>query len=147
MAKTREVNKTQTVRDYVKANPKATNKEISEALGKEGIKISPNHVANIKATIRARRRAKKQAAAKPAAAVPAIPAVAGTLAPAAERPTKPGETITLEQVKKVAHTVRAIGGFERLNELLGIIKEVGGLKKFKDLLEAMAVTATDDIPF
>jgi trehalose-6-phosphate synthase len=47
-------------------------------------------------------------------------------------------TVTFEQVKAVAQTVKVIGGFDRLNELLGLIREVGGLKKFKDLLEAMS---------
>jgi hypothetical protein len=37
--------------------------------------------------------------------------------------------------------------FTRLNDLLGLIKEVGGTKKFKDLLEAMSVPETDAIPF
>ena len=47
----------------------------------------------------------------------------------------------------MTRTVNAIGGFARLNEVLGLIKEVGGLKKFKDLLEAMSLPEVDDIPF
>ena len=43
--------------------------------------------------------------------------------------------------------VRAIGGFARLNELLGLIKEVGGLRKMKELLGAMSVPEADKIPF
>ena len=43
--------------------------------------------------------------------------------------------------------VKAIGGFTCLNELLGLIKEVGGLRKMKVLLEAMSVPETDKIPF
>ena len=35
--------------------------------------------------------------------------------------------------------VRTIGGFRCLREMLGVIRELGGLKKFKDLLEAMEV--------
>jgi hypothetical protein len=46
--------------------------------------------------------------------------------------------ITFEQVKAVAQTVKVVGGLDRLNELLGLVREVGGLKKFKDLLEAMS---------
>ena len=60
---------------------------------------------------------------------------------------KPASTVTLEHVKAVAKTVKAIGGFDRLNELLGVIKEVGGMKRFKDLMEAMAVPETDEIPY
>jgi hypothetical protein len=38
-------------------------------------------------------------------------------------------------------------GSVRLYELLGLIKDVGGLKKFKDLVEAISGTETDAIPF
>ena len=34
-----------------------------------------------------------------------------------------------------------------MTEVLAVIKEMGGVKKFKDLAEAMTVTGTDDIPF
>ena len=60
---------------------------------------------------------------------------------------KAGDTVTLEQIRAVAQTVKTIGGFNRLNELLGLVKEVGGVKKFKDLLEAMSVSEVDQIPF
>jgi hypothetical protein len=60
---------------------------------------------------------------------------------------KAGDTVTLEQIRAVAQMVRTIGGFHRLNELLGLVKEVGGVKKFKDLLEAMSVSEVDQIPF
>jgi hypothetical protein len=64
-----------------------------------------------------------------------------------EKTAKAVATVTLEHVKAVALTVKSLGGFARLNELLGLIKEVGGVKKFKDLLEAMSVPETDDIKF
>jgi uncharacterized Zn finger protein (UPF0148 family) len=65
----------------------------------------------------------------------------------AEKPVKAGDTITIEQVKAVAKTIGTIGGFARLNELLGLIREVGGMKKFKDLLEAMSAAEAAPIPF
>ncbi len=52
---------------------------------------------------------------------------------------KPGHAITIEQIKAVSQMVQSIGGFRRLHEMLSVIKEVGGVKKFKDLLDAMAV--------
>lgn len=60
---------------------------------------------------------------------------------------KKADTVTFEQVRAVTQTVKAIGGFARLDELLGLIKEIGGLKKFKGLLEALSVPETNDIPF
>ncbi|MGA2063312.1 MAG: hypothetical protein ABSG67_22810 [Thermoguttaceae bacterium] len=126
MAKKQKVNKTQTVRGYLKVHPKAMSGEIAAALKKQGIKITPKHVANIKAKINKARTVKKLAKQKAAPVTePAAPV------------EKAANTVTVEQVKAVAQTIKAIGGFDRLNELLGLIREVGGLRRFKDLLDAM----------
>lgn len=138
MAKKQKVNKTQAVRDYLKTHPKAMSGEIATALTKQGIKINAGHVANIKTQINKARTVKR--AAKKQAVEVAVPAVVETT-------VKAGATVTLEHVKAVALTVKTLGGPVRLYELLGLIKEVGGLKKFKDLLEAISGTDTDAIPF
>ncbi len=75
--------------------------------------------------------------AAPAAVTPAV----------VEKPTKPADTITLDQVKKVAQTVKGMGGFQRMIEVMDVIKEAGGVKKFKDLAEAMTVTEPDVVVF
>jgi threonine aldolase len=137
MAKKQAVSKTQAVRDYLKAHPGAMSKEIAAALTKQGIKINAGHVANIKTKIN-KEVATKKTAKKPAATA-VVPAIV-------EKPTN-GGTITLEQVKKVAHTIKTLGGFQHVIEVLEVIKELGGVKKFKDLAEAMTVPDTDDIPF
>ena len=142
MAKKQKVNKTQAVRDYLKAHPKAMSGEIAAALTKQGVKITAGHVANIKTKINKDRTTKKTAKAKAVAIVPASPAIAEP-----EKTTKATATVTLEHVKAVALTVKTLGGSVRLYELLGLIKDVGGLKKFKDLLEAISGTETDAIPF
>jgi rubredoxin len=60
-------------------------------------------------------------------------------APAAvEKPAKNGNVVSLEQIRKVAATVKAMGGFQRMTEVLEVVKEAGGVKKFKDLAEAIA---------
>jgi threonine aldolase len=139
MVKKQKVNKTQAVRDYMKDHPKAMSGEIAAALNKKGIKITPSYVANVKTIINKARTAKK-AAKQQAAVEVAAPAVV-------EKPTKAGDTITLDQVKKVAQTIKAIGGFQRVTEVLEVIRELGGVRKFKDLAEAMSATETDVIPF
>ena len=55
-----------------------------------------------------------------------------------EKPTKVGDAITIAQVRAVAELVTLVGGFDRCHELLGVIRDVGGLKRMKDLLEALA---------
>jgi hypothetical protein len=85
----------------------------------------------------------KATKAVPAAKPAAKPAVVVEV-PA---PAKPNGTITLEQIKKVAATVKALGGFQKMTEVLAVIKEAGGVKKFKDLAEAMQGPAEDVVPF
>jgi len=143
MAKKPKINKTQAVRDYLKAHPGAMSSAIAAALTKQGIKINAGHVANIKTKINKEVAAKK-ATKKPAAVVAATPAAPVVVA---EKPTTNGGTITLEQVKKVALTIKTIGGYQRLLEVLEVIKESGGVKKFKELAEVMTVPETDCIPF
>jgi len=126
-----QVNKTQAVRDYLKDHSGAMSGEIATALTKQGIDITPRHVSAIQSKIN-----KTGTAKKPAVVEVAAPAVV-------EKPTTNGGTITLEQVKKVAQTIKTIGGYERVIEVLDVIKASGGVKKFKDLAEAM----TDVVSF
>ena len=80
MATKQAVNKMQAVLDYLKAHPAAMCKEIAEALEKQGIKITLNHIATIKA------RAYETAAPL----------------------RKPTEPLTLDQLKKVAQALKRI---------------------------------------
>ena len=69
----------------------------------------------------------------------AAPKAASAVVAAPEPPAKPANTVTIEQIRAVSQMVKTTGGFGRLHEMLSLIKEVGGVKKFKDLLEAMEV--------
>ena len=74
MAKNEKVNKTHAVKEYLKANRKAKNQEVVDALAKKGIKISANYVANIKATSNKRRRAMRKVVAKGGIGIPEVKA-------------------------------------------------------------------------
>ena len=126
------------VRDYLKANPGVGNTEVAKSLTKSGIKVSPNYVATIKSKLKVRRAVKKAAKA----VAPESP-----VAEANEKPTKPGDAITIEQIKAVGQMVKSVGGFGRFREMLDVVRQVGGLKRLRDLLDAMSVTETDVIPF
>ena len=58
-----EVSKSEAIRNYYKANPKAKTSEVIEALGKEGIKVSVSLVTTVKAKRKRRRKAVKQVVA------------------------------------------------------------------------------------
>jgi hypothetical protein len=64
MTEKKSTNKSQMVRDYLKANPAASNKEVSDALAQEGLKVSPQHVATIKANSKMRKKTVKTAVRK-----------------------------------------------------------------------------------
>jgi hypothetical protein len=89
MAK-KEVNKAQAVREYLRANHKAKNQEVVDALAKQGITITANYVGNIKATHNKRRRAVRKVVAKRGVGIPEVKAalaflkVTGTVAAATQ---------------------------------------------------------------
>jgi hypothetical protein len=79
MAKNEKVNKTQAVREFLKANPKAKNQAVVEALAKKGIAITTNYVGNIKATHNRRRRAQRKVVAKGGVGIPEVKAALALL--------------------------------------------------------------------
>jgi hypothetical protein len=74
MVKKERANKTQAVKEYLKANHKAKNQEVVDALAKKGIEISANYVSNIKATHNKRRRAVRKVVAKRGVGIPEVKA-------------------------------------------------------------------------
>ena len=62
MAKKPEVNKSQAIRDYYTANPKAKSPEVVEALANDGITVTANLVNMVKSKHNKRHKAKKAVA-------------------------------------------------------------------------------------
>ena len=121
-----------------RANPTPCQKKSWRHWPKKGIEVSRVLVSTVKTKLN-KTGTPKKAAKTAAAAVATVPAVV-------EKPSN-GSTITLEQVKKVAHTINTLGGIQRVTEVLAVIKELGGVKKFRELADAMTVTVANDIPF
>jgi hypothetical protein len=69
-----EVTKTQAVQEFLKANKKATNSEVVDALATQGISITSNYVGNIKSTKNKRRRAMRTVVAKSGIGIPEVKA-------------------------------------------------------------------------
>jgi hypothetical protein len=104
MAKRKGVNKSQAIRDMLAANPKAKVKDIVDAMGKKGLKVSPNLVYFLKAKGKAKRRkAKRQKAVAASRAAGHIDAVG--------------------LVMDVRHLAVKAGGMKRLKELVDILVE------------------------
>ena len=90
MATKQTVRKTQAVRDYLDAHPGAGCREIATALDNQGIKITLNHVATIKAVMYETAETAADTAIRPAVEKPAT------------------DTLTREQVKMIAQAIRRI---------------------------------------
>jgi hypothetical protein len=74
MAKEQVTSKSHAVRTYLKAHRKATNKEVSDALAKQGVAVSPNHVANIKTKSRTRHKAARAVVSRRGLGIPEVKA-------------------------------------------------------------------------
>ena len=101
MAKRNDVNKSQAVREYLKANRKAKNQEVVNALAQQGITITANYVGNIKATSNKRRRAMRTVAAKGGIGIPEVKAALAFL-------KITGTVAAATQALKVAQEIREI---------------------------------------
>ena len=167
MAKKREVNKAKAVRDYLESQPDAMSGEVAKALNKQGIDMTFCHVSAIysklnktnklkpgqkrcpkKGSGRSQVRERKPARSAVTSSTergskPLLPVAAPPAPAAIATPTKPNGTITLEQIKKVTVMVKALGGFQKMTEVLAVIKEAGGVKKFKELAEAIECPEPD----
>ncbi len=138
------VNTTQVVLDYLKANPGALSEEIAAARRRQRLKGPPAHAAGINSQgTKTRRRTAKPAVKKRATTGAAVPLSSAV----AEKPAKAGDAVTLDQVKKVARAIHAMGGIQRVSSVLAVIRELGGVKKFADLAEAMSATAAEANPY
>ncbi len=104
MAK-KAVNKAQSVRDYLKAHPGTANKEVAEALTKQGIKISANHVANIKSKM-AVSKGKRKRRSKAATAMS----------------TKSG--VGVHEIKAAFVLLKQCGGVESAKKALDAAREI-----------------------
>jgi hypothetical protein len=79
MAKTQGPSKAQADRNYLKTHHKATNKEVSEALAKQKVAVSPNHVANIKAKTKTRHKAARAVVSRRGLGIPEVKAALALL--------------------------------------------------------------------
>ncbi len=68
------MNKSQAIRDYLKANKQAKAQEVVDALAQQGIETTVNYVMNLKSKRKTRRRAVKQVVAEGVVGIPEIKA-------------------------------------------------------------------------
>jgi hypothetical protein len=112
MAKAKGKNRSQSIRDYLTANPEAKAKEVVEALGKNGIKVNDGLVYAVKGGMKEKKRRKKQVA-KAAMAAVATPSSNG----------QASKTDALTMIREVKALAQKAGGYAKLKELVDALAE------------------------
>ncbi|TWT33966.1 hypothetical protein KOR34_38020 [Posidoniimonas corsicana] len=110
MAK-RKVNKSESVRSYMAKNPKAGPSAVSEALGKQGVKVTPQQVSTIKANAKKKTSAKR----KPA----------GGRKRAASKSSANG-SFRVQDLLSAKDFAESVGGVEKAKSLLAALEELRG---------------------
>src|SRR5271154_1385382 len=110
MAKAKtEVNRSQSIREFLTANPTAKAKEVVEALGKTGVKVNEGLVYAVKGGMAERKKRKKRVAkAAMAAHSPETPAV---------------KADALTMIREVKALAAKSGGYKKLMELVAALAE------------------------
>jgi hypothetical protein len=119
--KLRAKSKSGIVRDYLKRRPDAGPTEVSAALKKKGISISPAHVSNVKATLR---KAGESAAATSGAKTLA-PVANGHIGRRSRKPARQG-ALSLSSLLEARKFAEKVGGLDRANELLDALMKLRG---------------------
>jgi hypothetical protein len=112
MARTKGVNKSQAVRDYLNENPKAKAKEVVKALAGSGITVNDGLVYSVKGGMKERKKRKARVvkAAKAASA-------------AASSNAAVSKTDAITMIREVKALAEKAGGYEKLKELVDALAQ------------------------
>ena len=112
MAEKPEINRSQAIRDYFTANPKAKAQEVVDALAKQGITVSAGLVRIIKSKHnqkQAAKRAAKKAAKAPATSHPTAEAPVKAKQPEGNKTQAVREYLKAHKRAKTSEVVKALG--------------------------------------
>ena len=110
--------------------------EIATELNKQGVKVTPNYVSSVKTKLK---KTHKTKTAKQPAVIETFRAGGCIDAESWHHQRGAGQ--------KVSQLMKTLGGFPRVVEVLDVVRELGGVKKFKELAAAISGTEPNDMPF
>ena len=112
MPRTKGKNISQSIRDYLTANPDSKAKEVVEALGKNGIKTNEGLVYAVKGGMKEKKRRKKRVARAAMAA-----------ASKSSSNGRASKTDAITMIREVKALAEKAGGYEKLKELVDALAE------------------------
>jgi hypothetical protein len=108
MARTKGSNRSQSIREFLTANPDSKAKEVVEALAKTGIKVNEGLVYAVKGAMKEKSKRKKRVA---------------KAAMAASKNGQAGKTDAITMIREVKSLAEKAGGYEKLKELVDALSE------------------------
>lgn len=118
MARTKGVNKSQVVREYLEANPDAKAKEVVKGLAKNKIKVTQSLVYSVIGGMKEKKR-RKARVVKAARAATNVATSNGAVSHGAA--SKHADALTM--IREVKAMAVMAGGFEKLKELVDALAE------------------------
>jgi hypothetical protein len=112
MAKSKGKSRSQSIRDYLTANPDSKAKEVVDALAKNGINTNEGLVYAVKGSMKEKKRRKKRVA-KAAMAAASKPSSNG----------KASKTDAITMIREVKALAEKAGGYAKLKELVDALSE------------------------
>jgi hypothetical protein len=112
MARTKGKNKSQSIREFLTANPESKAKEVVTALGKTGVKVNEGLVYAVKGSMKERKRRKKKVAKA---------AMAATSTASSNGQASKADALTM--ILEVRALAKKAGGFAQLKGLVDALAE------------------------
>lgn len=112
------VSKSQAIRDYCEANPKAKPKEVAEALATQGLVVTPQFVSTIRSN--AKRKKTTRRPGRPAGSTSTKRAARPAQATAA----KGKEDVSIDSLLKAKKIVQEMGGVEDAKKALDALSKL-----------------------
>ena len=113
-------NKSQAIRDYYAAHPKAKPQEVASELKKKGIAVSAGFVSTIRSTSK-----KKKTVGKPGRP-PGSKAATGARQSAGRRAAQDGQEVSIDTLLKVKKMVEEMGGIGETRTALSALEKLMG---------------------
>lgn len=125
----KKISKTKRIQAYIGSNPEARNREIVEALSAHSVTAAD--VSNAKSQL----KKKQLTESSEAPATPATPATSSKRTPrtrvssASKGAAKnaSGNTISVEELELTAGYIQAVGGLDRVQQLLQMVQQIQAL--------------------
>ncbi len=120
----KKISKTKRIQDYLGSNPEARNREIAEALSAHGVTAAD--VSNAKSQLKKKQQL-TESSEVPAASSKRTPRTRVSSAGKKTAKNASENTVSVEELELTAGYIQAVGGLERVQQLLQMVQQIQAL--------------------